>query len=164
MLRSPVTPLPCPVGPRTGSVFGSKRVFPLGDAPKTPRARPRAARLEKGIRGESAQAHESGNLDVNRIVEEFILSLPQHLHPRTECIIMSMRGSGPNLVHSFRLSNGEWNPAPHSSIAQRLTTKSPFQNIGRGLVLGITHLSPFSVSLRSLRPQFVGQARFELYA
>ena len=64
----PVTLLP------DAPVFGERAVCRPGDAPKaTPEAGRTLSGFGKGIRTESAQAHESGVFDVRRIVEGFTL-------------------------------------------------------------------------------------------
>ena len=79
----PVTPLHIHVDLVKSPVFGKREVYLPGDAPKaTRRSISTASRLAdlrfgKGIRVKAAQAHESGNLDAKRIVEDFCISVTQ---------------------------------------------------------------------------------------
>lgn len=85
-------------------VFGERAIYSPGDAPKAVRptistaSRLADGRLEKGIRKESAQAHEIGIHDEKRIVEGFILPFTlavSGLHKLLNCARMFLRGSGP---------------------------------------------------------------------
>jgi hypothetical protein len=89
----PVTLLPLHVDPMQAPVFGERAVYGPGDAPKAVRelsstswgdkahTRPASARLEKGIRKESAQAHEYGIHDVlQRIVRNSCIRFARQLN------------------------------------------------------------------------------------